>query len=117
MTFWIADWLRMFALTLAVELAVATPLLRRAEPRLWRRMAGISIANLASHPVVWFVMPGAALAYATRIVLSETWAFGAEVLVYLVIWPALGWRRAVLVSLSANVASVAVGQILRALPQ
>jgi hypothetical protein len=109
MTYWIRDWLWMFGLTCGVELTVAMMLLRRAEPRLWRRASGILVANLATHPLVWFVFPGARLSYLTQVSLSEVWAVMAEVLVYIVIWPNLGWRRALLVSFAANAASFLVG--------
>jgi hypothetical protein len=111
MTFWIADWLRMFALTLGVELAVATPLLRPIEARLWRRIAAVCLANLASHPLVWFVFPGAGLSYATRVGLSELWALLVEAAAYVLVWPTLRWRRALLASLCANGASVAAGLV------
>lgn len=113
MTFWIRDWLAMFALTCAVELAVGMVLLRSIEARRWRRAAGILVANLASHPIVWFVFPGARLSYPTQVALSELWAVVSEVLVYLVIWPSLGARRALWVSFAANAASVLAGSCIR----
>lgn len=109
MTFWIRDWLWMFSLTCAVELAVGMVLLRSAEAQRWRRASGILIANLASHPLVWFVFPGARLSYVTQVSLSEIWAVAAEVFVYIVIWPRLGARRAFWISLAANAASFLVG--------
>lgn len=114
MTFCIADWLRAFGLTLAIELLVAMPLLAAAEPR---RAAGIALVNLASHPLVWFVGPALAFPYATRLGISETWAWLAEFGAYLVIWPALRARRAALISACANGASFGVGLALQALGQ
>jgi hypothetical protein len=112
--FWIADWLRAFGLTVAIELVIAMPFLAAAEPRLLRRAAGVALVNLASHPLVWFVGPALALPYAMRVGISETWAWLAEFGAYLVIWPALGARRAALVSACANGASFAVGLALQA---
>ena len=101
-------------MTVIVELAIATPLLSRVEPSGLRRSAGIVIANLATHPLVWFVFPAAVLRFTTRIALSELWAFSAEVLVYRVIWPALSWRRALITSLLANAITALIGLVLRA---
>lgn len=112
MTPWVLDWLRAFAITVAVEALVATPLLRRAEPRVARRLAALLLVNLATHPLVWFLFPGLATRYAIRVALSEAWAFGAEAGAYLVIWPHLGARRAFLVSLLANGASFGAGMLL-----
>ena len=111
MTFWIANWLRAFGLTLAVELAIALPLLAPIEPRLSRRASAVAVVNLATHPLVWFLFPGLALGAAARVALSETWAVLAELAIYRVVWPALSLRRAALVSVAANAASVVAGLI------
>jgi hypothetical protein len=108
-TFWVVNWLRAFGLTLAVELPIAAPLLATAEPRPARRMAVIALANLTTHPLVWFLFPGLRLGHGTRLALSEAWAFTAELAIYLLVWPALRFRRAALASMAANGASFAVG--------
>ena len=113
MTAWVVDWLRAFGVTVATEAIVAVPLLRRSESSLGRRLAAVVLVNLATHPLVWFLFPGLALPYATRVGLSETFAVGCETAAYLVIWPGLGPRRAVFVSLVANAASLACGLLLR----
>jgi hypothetical protein len=109
---WVLAWLRAFSLTLAIEALVAAPLLRRAEPRIGRRLAAVVLVNLATHPLVWFLFPGLAARHAIRLLLSEAWAFGAEAAGYLVVWPALGVRRAVVVSLLANGVSFGAGLVL-----
>jgi hypothetical protein len=111
-TFWITAWLRAFGLTLLVELPIATWLLAAVEANVARRAAVVVVANLATHPLVWFLFPGLALGGAARFALSEAWAFGAEVAIYLLVWPALRLRRAALVSLVANAASVALGLLI-----
>lgn len=112
MTFWITDWLRAFALTVVIELAIATPLLRSAERSGLRRSMGILLANLSTHPAVWFIFPGAALGSSARFVLSESFAFVVELFVYRLIWPELTWRRAFVTSLAANAASALAGLLL-----
>jgi len=108
-TFWVANWLRAFGLTLLVELAIALPLLAVAERRLSRRASAVAIANLATHPLVWFLFPGLAVGAAARLGLSEAWAVLAELAIYRVVWPSLSIRRAVLVSVAANAASLLIG--------
>jgi hypothetical protein len=111
-TFWIADWLGAFALTLLAEIPIATPLLATLERSVGRRIAIVVVANLATHPLVWFLFPGLALGWPLRFALSELWAVLAEIVIYKVVWPSLRLRRAAVVSLAANAASVAVGLAL-----
>lgn len=108
-TFWIVDWLRAFGLTVLVELAIAMPLLRRTEPALARRFAVIVMANLMTHPLVWFLFPGLLLPNGARIAASELWAVVGETLAYAVVWPGLRAHRAALVSLLANGGSFLAG--------
>jgi hypothetical protein len=116
-TFWIADWLRAFAVTLLVEIPIATPLLAIVERGAARRIAIVIFANLATHPLVWFLFPGLAWRPPVRIALSEAWALLAEIAIYKLVWPSLRGRRAALVSLAANAASAAAGFALaRLLP-
>jgi hypothetical protein len=75
---WVLHWLRAFALTVAVEAVVATPLVGRAESRIGRRLAVVLLVNLATHPLVWFLAPGLAAGHAVRLALSEAWAFAAR---------------------------------------
>jgi hypothetical protein len=112
-TAWVIDWLCAFGVTFAVEATVALPLLRPSEASLGRRLAAVALANLATHPLVWFLFPGLALTYTKRLVLSETFAVLVETGVYLVIWPALGPRRTALVAVVANGASLTLGLLLR----
>lgn len=109
MTFWVANWLRAFGLTVLIELAVALPLLAAVERSLGRRAGAVVTANLATHPLVWFLFPGLAFGHWTQFGLSEAWAVLAEIAVYRLIWPALRLRRAGLVSLAANAASCLTG--------
>jgi hypothetical protein len=110
-TFWVANWLRAFGLTLLVELAIALPLLAPSEPRLSRRASVVVVVNLATHPLVWFLFPGLAIGAGGRLALSEAWAVLAELAIYRIVWPALSFRRAALVSLAANAASLLAGLV------
>lgn len=103
-------WLRAFLVTQAVE----APLYR------FGYRASLPVALLASaitHPVVWFGFfgpwsPLADLSYAPRVIFAELFAWLVEAA-----WLAVATRRphALLWSLAANLASVAMGSLLRAL--
>jgi hypothetical protein len=110
-TFWVASWLRAFGITLLVELPIALLLLAQVEPRLLRRAAAVAVANLATHPLVWFLFPGLALGAGARLALSEAWAVLAELAIYRIVWPGLSRRRAAVVSVAANAASLVVGLV------
>jgi hypothetical protein len=110
-TFWVANWLRAFGLTLLVELAIALPLLAPVEPRLSRRASAVVVANLATHPLVWFLFPGLAIGVGARLAFSEVWAVLAELAIYRIVWPAISIRRAALLSLAANAASLVAGLV------
>lgn len=112
MTFWLINWLRAFAATVLCELPVAAPMLASVEPRLSRRCAIIALANLATHPLVWFAFPGLAIGSGARLAFSEAWAVLAELVIYRLVWPTLPLRRAALVSVAANGGSFAVGLLL-----
>lgn len=109
----LAGWGRAFALTLAVEVPLVVALTKGTAPP-FQRIALAVIANLASHPLVWFVFPELGLDYHAWLGLAEAWAVLVETFVYMTQVPALGLRRAALVSLTANAASVAAGFVLRA---
>jgi hypothetical protein len=108
-------WLRAFALTVAVELAVAVPLLRGAEPSLGRRALAVALANLASHPVLWFVLWRVIASPGLRTPLAEAWAVASEAVVFALVFPALPRARALGVSAVANAASFLVGLALSSL--
>jgi hypothetical protein len=104
-----SDWLRAFALTTLIELAVVLPWMRRKEPKVSRRVGAVLLVNLATHPLVWFLFPGLLISYPTRVALSEVWAVLGEAAAYALIWPALGPWRAALLSLAANSGSFLIG--------
>jgi hypothetical protein len=116
MFFPVSDWFAAFALTVAVELPIAAYLLRRAEPALLRRVSLIVLANLATHPVVWFVITQLLLIGTPGYTLvAETWAIAAEAVFYGVMVRGLPARRAIAVAVAANAASFLTGRLIGSL--
>src|SRR4051812_40955612 len=79
-------WLRGFGLTLAIELCIAVPLLAAVEPSRVRRVLAVLIANLATHPLVWFFFTRLGWSWTMVSWVAEAWAFGFEILTYRVIF-------------------------------
>ena len=113
------DWFRAFLLTVVVEVPVATYLLRRADPQLWRTAALVFFANLASHPLVWYVWTQVFLVGTTPfVVAAEAWAVAIEAVFYFVAFRGIGVGRAVVVSVVANAASFVIGRlVMQVLPE
>jgi hypothetical protein len=111
----IDEWLPAFVLTLVVELPIAVLLLRPSGLGVWRLAGIVAIANLATHPVVWFVLPQlldvGTVAYVAA---SEAWAVAVEAACYWLTVPGIGLRRAALVSVAANAASWLGGRVVGA---
>jgi hypothetical protein len=111
-------WFRAFVWTQLLEQLAAGYVLRTSLPRA-RRISVIAVANLASHPAVWFVFPelGAGLRWphALTLFVSEAWAFGLEAWIYWLFLGSARWRLAVTVSVIANGLSFGAGYALRAL--
>ena len=111
-------WFRAFVWTLLLEQIAAGFVLRTSLTRA-RRLSVIAVANLASHPAVWFVFPelgaGWGWPHVGTLLLSEAWAFGVEVWIYWLFLGSARWKLAVAASLVANGLSFAAGYLLRPL--
>jgi hypothetical protein len=108
----VSEWARYFAITLCVELLVAVPLLGRPE-RLLRRVAAVTLAQLTTHPGVWFILPELRMGRTPYLIVAESGAVLIEFLFYRLVFSKLPWSRALAVSALANGASLAVGTLLR----
>jgi hypothetical protein len=102
-------WLKGFGLTLAVEEAIAVPLLAAVEPSRVRRAMAVLLVNLATHPLVWFFFTRLGWSWTTVTWVAEGWAFGFEIVAYRIIFPAAPWPRCALTSLAANTGSYLLG--------
>jgi hypothetical protein len=103
-------WLAAFALTLAIEVPLATLLL--PGPRR-RRITLAVVAQCVSHPAVWFVFPELPLSYRMMLVVAESWAVLSEAAVYALLGDGVSPRRALGVSLLTNATSFLASLLLR----
>lgn len=108
-----SGWFAAFLLTIAVEVPIASYLLRRIEPDRLRLLVVVVFANLATHPIVWYVITQPFLIGTWEYVLvAEAWAVAAEAVFYAVVFRGLAARRALAVAAVANAASFLVGWIV-----
>jgi hypothetical protein len=106
-------WAKAFAFTQLVE----APIYRRFVPTGWGQALG---ASAITHPIVWFVFPEMGEALGAPYVVTGA---GSEVFACVIEAVYLAWitrlrispRRAALVSLVANGASLSLGLLVRAL--
>jgi hypothetical protein len=109
---YVAAWFRAFLLTVGVEVLVAGWLLRGEVGGRGRRLALLVLAQVMSHPAVWFIFPELRLGPEATLVLSESWAVLSEALLYGLVFPGLGARRAFGVAALANGASYGLGLLV-----
>jgi hypothetical protein len=110
----LAAWAKAFVLTILVELLLGDRLLRSTEPSRPRRLAAIALANLSTHPAIWFILPLLELRHASMLLVAETWATVVEMCAYRLTFVPITTLRALAVSALLNGASVAVGALVRA---
>ncbi|HEY3254845.1 MAG TPA: hypothetical protein VGJ91_12885 [Polyangiaceae bacterium] len=101
-------WLIAFAITVASELLIAVPLLTAGGSRS-RRIAVVCLAQLATHPSVWFIWPLLGLPRPLFLALAEGFALLVEALIYRLCFERLTWSRCFAASALANGVSVLVG--------
>ena len=102
-----AQWAIAFMSTVATECFVLGLLLRRRPfPAVVK--AGL-LANLATHPLFWYLLTGVERNYALWVVVSELAIAGVEALILAMALPGLRRRHALLLSLAANGASFLLG--------
>jgi membrane-bound metal-dependent hydrolase YbcI (DUF457 family) len=110
-----ATWLAAFVATFAVEAPVVLALTRASETSAPRRLALVLFAQLATHPLVWYVFPYiVGLRGSTATLLSEACAWLGEAALYALAMRDVTFARALGVSAVANGASVLAGLVLRA---
>jgi len=108
----LSAWLVAFTATVLSELLVAVPLLAPGGSRA-RRVTAVGLAQLATHPSVWFIWPLLGLPRPLFLLLAEGFAVLVEALIYRFSFERLGWSRCFAASALANGVSVFVGLWLR----
>jgi hypothetical protein len=108
----IAAWFLAFLLTEALEVPIAVGLSRKAEVPLLRRVALAFFASLATHPVVWFVVPTLGLSGGPSVALSEAGACAVEAVYYATVFPKLSLARCIAISAFANGVSFSAGLVI-----
>jgi hypothetical protein len=115
MYFPIEGWFTAFVITLTVEVPVVIVLARRLEPNLVRLGLLVLFANLATHPIVWYVVPQLLLVGTNPyVVVAETWAVVAEAVFYGITIRRISARRAIALAFAANAASFLAGRLIGA---
>lgn len=116
MFFPVSGWFAAFVITVAIEVPIVALILRRSEPDLVRLVTLIVFANLATHPVVWYVLTQLLLVGTPSYTLvAETWATAAEAVFYAAAIRGLPWQRAVVVAVAANATSWLGGRVIAGL--
>jgi hypothetical protein len=112
----VAAWAKAFAFTLIVEVPIVVWLLRRDDRRVARRVTFAIYANLATHPIVWFVFPRWIAARTASVAASEVFAVVVETIAMAVALRVSGRRAAWVAAVIAiaNGASLGVGLAVRA---
>jgi hypothetical protein len=104
-------WMLAFAVTVVSELGVAVPVLAPAGS-LQRRIAAVCLAQLATHPAVWFIWPLFDWPRPTYLLVAETFALITETLIYRFVLERIPWSRAFAASALANGTSIVAGIVL-----
>jgi hypothetical protein len=109
------SWLAAFALTVAIEVPIVVLATRGTPWPAWRRAVMAAFAQLATHPLVWFVFPYIpGLAGRESLWLSEVFAWVTEAGLYAIAIPRVRPLRAFGVSALANGVSLGIGLVLQA---
>lgn len=105
-------WLFAFVITCLLELPIVLLATRGAEPR-WQRIVGVALlAQVLTHPLVWFAFPALpVLTLEGRFWLSELFAWLAEAALYASLLRGVSLWRGVGVSGVANALSLTAGLV------
>jgi hypothetical protein len=113
MFFPVSAWFTAFLVTVAVEGPIVWWCVRGQEASVLRVGTAVLLANLASHPAVWFIFTQLLLVgTATFTLTTEAWAVLVEAVLYVLALRTVGPRRALAASLVANAASYLVGVLV-----
>lgn len=111
---YVVAWFKAFVFTAAIEVPLVVLAYRRvARDMRWERRTVVAFfAQLASHPLVWFVIPTLTSSYRATLLVAESWAVLSETALYAAILGG-GAGRAFAVALLANMCSFGLGLLVR----
>ena len=113
MFFPVSAWFTAFVVTVVTEGPIVWWFARGREASVLRVGAAVLLANLASHPAVWFIFTQLLLVgTVTYTLTTEAWAVIVEAVLYALALRGVGPRRALAASLVANVVSSLVGVLV-----
>jgi hypothetical protein len=109
-------WLKIFALTYTIETPIYFAALRRHLHFLGALLVSL-VLNLATHPVVWFVLPKIFSNQVNYALFAEAWAVTIEALLLKALdrglhWGRQGWLWFFGLAFVANGISASVGELL-----
>ena len=110
--YYIHLWIQAFAFTQAIEIPVYTLFLRmRTKLSWWECVLFAFGASALTHPLVWFAIPWKHYPFEFMYITAELFAFGTEA-IYLKLL-GISWKRALMWSFLANLASAGLGEASR----
>jgi len=113
MFFPVSAWFTAFVVTVVIEGPIVWWFVRGRGASALRVGASVLLANLASHPAVWFIFTQLILVGTVTFTLTtEAWAVFVEAVLYVLALRGIDPRRAFVASLVANVASYLVGVLV-----
>jgi hypothetical protein len=112
----LAIWLALFTLTCLLELPIYLLPLRPAVPLRWGLLLLFGL-NLATHPIVWFVLPRVFNNQVHYVLVAEAFAVIVEGLILGAIarwrrWEGWGWLSMMGLAFLANAFSATVGELI-----
>lgn len=106
-----ANFLVAYLFTIFIETLVIYLLLRKKYD--WKIIVrnGI-IGSSITLPFVWFVFPLLNVQWIIFVLVSETWAFGGETILYKHLFKGIGLKEAMVISFLANLVSFVIGFLI-----
>ncbi|MFN7991492.1 MAG: hypothetical protein U0R44_05020 [Candidatus Micrarchaeia archaeon] len=105
------DFPAAYALTLLIEVPALLIMLRKRYPPLLIACGGI-IASGLTLPLVWFFFPALGIGWAGATIAAELFAGAAETVIYLRLFPGIGWKGAASASVICNAMSFIAGLLM-----
>jgi hypothetical protein len=112
----VTAWLKIFTLTYVIETPIYGAALREQLAWRWSLLLSL-ILNLATHPIVWFLLPRIFVNQINYALFAEAFAVTVEALIIAAAarlreWPRREWLWCFGLAFVANAVSATVGEVL-----